>query len=95
MAIKNRLSRPTICRYETLYDVDIVVADDKVTLEQLNKQFKYYRSKYLRTVVNSEKTRAEAAIRELKSQIIHVLVWVHIELADLSSISGTSFLFIE
>jgi hypothetical protein len=41
MAIKNRLSRPTICRYETLYDVDIVVADDKVTLEQLNKQFKY------------------------------------------------------
>lgn len=41
MAIKNRLSRPTICRYETLYDVDIVVADDKVTLEQLNKQFKF------------------------------------------------------
>lgn len=41
MAIKNRLSRPTICRYETLYNVDIVVADDKVTLEQLNKQFKF------------------------------------------------------
>jgi len=41
MAIKNKLSRPTICRYETLYGVDIVVADDKVTLEQLNKQFKF------------------------------------------------------
>ena len=41
--------------------------------------------------MNSEKTRAEAAIRELKSQIIHVLDWVHIELADLSSISGASF----
>ena len=41
MAIKNRLSRPTICKYETFYGVDIVVADDKVTLEQLNKQFKF------------------------------------------------------
>lgn len=41
MAIKNKLSRPTICRYETLYNVDIVIADDKVTLEQLNKQFKF------------------------------------------------------
>ena len=34
--------------------------------------------------------RAEAAIRELKSQNIQVLGWVHIELADLSSISEVS-----
>ena len=34
--------------------------------------------------------RAEAAIRELKSQNIHVLGWVYIELADLSSISEAS-----
>ena len=34
--------------------------------------------------------RAEAAIRELKSQNIHVLGWVHIELADLASISKAS-----
>jgi NAD(P)-dependent dehydrogenase (short-subunit alcohol dehydrogenase family) len=37
-----------------------------------------------------QQERAEAAIRELKSLNIQVLGWIHIELADLSSISEAS-----